>query len=141
MATTVKIGITENEKFDVTKTVTNETEYSVSIVYPCDILKPTIKLKGGHISKNYVTGLFGRKYWITDQHLDNGINYVTLMVDAWSSWTDNIYGSTQFVSRSEKHGNAYLPDGQYPLSNKQEIVMKNGNQITSSTFTRIIGVI
>lgn len=142
MSITVKTGKTTAEYFAVTKTVTNETEHTVSIVYPCDILNPTFSLKGGYIDANYLTGAFGRKYWITNQTVDKGINYLHCTVDAWASWSGNIYGSNQFVDRSETKGNADINDGIFPLpnSNKIEILDSNTTVITGD-FTYLLGVI
>lgn len=141
MSITVKTGKTNSDYFAVTKTVTDETSHTVSIVYPCDILNPTFSMKGGYINANYLTGAFNRKYWITNQTIDKGINYLHCTVDAWSSWSDNIYGSEQFVERSETDYNVFLPDGQFPLSNKNEIDMYKGNTIVTSTYKHVLGVI
>ena len=143
MSITVKTGKTNSDYFAVTKTVTDETSHTVSIVYPCDILNPTFSLKGGYIDANYLTGAFNRKYWITNQTIDKGINYLHCTVDAWSSWSANIYGSEQFVERSETDYNVYLPDGQFPLTNKNEIDMYSGNTIikSNSQVKHVIGVI
>lgn len=141
MSIIVKIGKTSSDYFAVTKTVTDETLHIVSIVYPCDILNPTFSMKGGYINANYLTGIFNRKYWITNQTIDKGINYLHCTVDAWASWSDNIYGSEQFVERSETDYNVFLPDGQFPLSNKNEIDMYKGNTIVTGTYKHVIGVI
>ena len=141
MSITVKTGNTTSDYFAVTKTVTDETAHTVSIVYPCDILNPTFSMKGGYINANYLTGAFNRKYWITNQTIDKGINYLHCTVDPWSSWSDNIYGSEQFVERSETDYNVYLPDGQFPLSNKNEIDMYSGNTILTGTYKHVLGVI
>lgn len=140
MSITVKTGKTNNEYFEVTKTVTNESSHTISIVYPCDILNPTFSLKGGYIDANYLTGAFNRKYWITNQTIDKGINYLHCTVDAWSSWSGNIYGSKQYVSRSEKHGNDYLPDNSYPIPANDETDLYVGVALSASD-THIIGVI
>ena len=141
MSITVKTGKTTAEYFAVTKPVTNEVSHTVSIVYPCDILNPTFSLKGGHIDANYLTGAFGRKYWITNQTIDKGINYLHCTVDPWASWSGNIYGSEQFVTRSEKYGEKYLPDTLYPVSSKTEITMLKGARIISTGFSYVLGVI
>lgn len=143
MSITVKTGKTSSDYFAVTKTITNETKRAISLVYPCDMLSPTVSIKGGRIDANYLTGLFGRKYWITNQTVDKGITYLHCSVDAWASWSSDIYGSEQFVERSETDYNVYLPDGQFPLSNKNEIDMYDGNAIvkSSSQVKHVIGVI
>lgn len=142
MSITVKTGKTTSDYFAVTKTVTNETERAISLVYPCDMLAPTVSIKGGHIDANYLTGLFGRKYWITNQTVDKGITYLHCSVDAWASWSSNIYGSEQFVDRSETKGNPDINDGKFPIPNSSKTDMIASNtQIITGDFTHVIGVI
>lgn len=142
MSITVKTGKTTSDYFAVTKTITDETERTISLVYPCDMLAPTVSIKGGKIDANYLTGLFGRKYWITNQTVDKGITYLHCNVDAWASWSSDIYGSDQFVDRSETKGNDDINDGVFPLpnSNKIEILDSNTTVITGD-FTYLLGVI
>lgn len=142
MSIAVKTGKTTAEYYAVTKSVTNETSHTVSIVYPCDILNPTFSLKGGYIDANYLTGAFGRKYWITNQTIDKGINYLHCTVDPWASWSGNIYGSTQFVDRSETKGNDDVNDGVYPLPNSNKIeILDSNTTIITGDFTYLLGVI
>lgn len=140
MSLTVKTGKTSSEYFAVNKVITNETARTISIVYPCDILSPTVSVKGGYIDANYLTGLFGRNYWITNQTVDKGITYLHCNVDAWSSWSSNIYGSVQFVSRSETQGNNMINDTQYPNCSNPVIDVTQGDLITE-TLTYVLGVI
>lgn len=141
MSMTITFANTENEYYSVNKTYTTvTTKSSASIVYPCDILAPTLKIKGGKIDANAVTGLFGRNYWIVGQTLNDGINYVSLKVDAFSSWKNNINGSTQFVARSEKYGNTMLNDSNYPNESNGVIEVIQGDLLTEN-LSYIIGVI
>ena len=141
MSFKVKTGKTTAEYHAVTKTVTNETEHTVSIVYPCDILNPTFSFKGGYIDANYLTGAFGRKYWITNQTIDKGINYLHCTVDAFASWSANIYGSTQFVNRSETTGYSDLNDSLYPATSETVPDMYDGAVIYDGSLKYVIGVI
>lgn len=140
MSITVKTGKTTADYFAVTKTVTDETSHTVSIVYPCDILNPTFSFKGGYIDANYLTGVFGRKYWITNQTIDKGINYLHCTVDAWSSWSSDIYGKSQFVSRSEKYGNPDINDTSFPCTSEPISQMQQGTLLTQNV-SYILGVI
>lgn len=140
MSITVKTGKTTDEYFAVTKNVTNEVSHTVSIVYPCDILNPTFSMKGGYIDANYLTGAFGRKYWITNQTIDKGINYLHCTIDPWASWSANIYGTAQFVTRSEKYGNEYINDTAFPSASNSVIHMKQGDLLTFNA-TYVLGVI
>lgn len=140
MSITVKTGKTTADYYAVTKTVTNEASHTVSIVYPCDILNPTFSMKGGYIDANYLTGAFGRKYWITNQTIDKGINYLHCTVDAWSSWSGDIYGKNQFVTRSEKHGNPNINDTNFPSTANTATQMQQGTLLTQHA-SYVIGVI
>ncbi len=140
MSKTITLCNTSSEYFAVTKTTTDDVEKSVEIVYPCDILRPTLKLKGGNISYNYIKSLFGRNYWITGQTLDNGVNYVSCVVDAWASWKSDIYGTSQFVLRSEKQGNPFINDTSFPCTSQPVSQVFKGDLLTENV-TYVIGVI
>lgn len=141
MSITITFANTSNEYFDVNKTYTNVKECtSASIVYPCDILNPTFKIKGGKIDANAVINVFGRNYWITSQTLNEGINYISCSVDAFSSFKNDLNGTTQFVARSEKHGNVMLNDSCYPCTSDTMTDMIKGDLLTQSV-TYILGVI
>lgn len=141
MSITVKTGKTSSDYFAVTKTVTDETDRTISIVYPCDMLSPTVSIKGGRIDANYLTGLFGRKYWISNQTVDKGITYLHCNVDAWSSWSGDIYGKEQFVNRSEKNGNSDLNDNLYPSTSETVPDVYEGSVIYDGSLHYVIGVI
>ena len=141
MSITITFANTSNEYYDVNKTYTNVKECSgASIVYPCDILKPTFKIKGGKIDANAVINVFGRNYWIESQTLNEGINYITCSVDAFSSFKGDLNGTTQFVARSEKYGNSMLNDASYPNTSDSVVETIQGDLLTE-TLTYIIGVI
>lgn len=140
MSITVKTCKTSSDYFAVTKTVTDETKRTISLVYPCDMLAPTVSIKGGRIDANYLTGLFGRKYWITNQTVDNGITYLHCSVDAWASWSGDIYGKEQFVNRSETHGNNMINDNSFPTQSNVSIEMIDGKEIYDGSLKYVIGV-
>lgn len=141
MSITITFANTSNEYFDVNKTYTKVKECSsASIVYPCDILKPTFKIKGGKIDANAVINVFGRNYWIESQTLNEGINYITCTVDAFSSFKGDLNGTTQFVTRSEKYGNAMLNDVSYPNTSNSVVEVIQGDLLTEN-LSYIIGVI
>lgn len=140
MSITVKTGKTTSDYFAVTKTVTDETKRSISLVYPCDMLSPTVSIKGGKIDANYLTGLFGRKYWISNQTVDKGITYLHCNVDAWASWSGDIYGKSQFVTRSEKYGNPDINDTNFPCTSEPITQMQQGSLLTQNV-SYILGVI
>lgn len=120
----------------VDKTFTQVTVKTCTIVYPCDVLHPTLKVLGGKIEANAVTGIFGRNYWITGQTLDNGVNYVSLAVDALSSWKNSIIGSSQFVTRSATGYNKALNDNLViPNRPTTQVIACNGSAFSNSLAT------
>lgn len=138
---TITFSTTNDEYYKVNKTYTTvETKSNASIVYPCDVLNPTFKIKGGYIDANAVTGVFGRNYWITGQTINEGINYISCRVDAFSSWKDNINNTTQFVIRSEKYGNDYINDSSFPAASDSVVEMIKGDLLTFNA-SYVIGVI
>lgn len=141
MSITVKTGKTTSDYFAVTKSITDETQRTISIVYPCDMLNPTVSIKGGRIDANYLTGLFGRKYWITNQTVDKGITYLHCTVDAWASWSGDIYGTNQFVNRSETNYNPDINDSLFPSSANTSIDMYDGETVNTGNLKYVIGVI
>lgn len=118
------------------------TTRTVTLVEPCDILNPTFITAGSYINANYVTGLFGRNYYIVSQNLSNGKNYVALKCDALSSFADNILNSTQYVARCETVENKDIIDTTIPLKNEYTVYCtKTTSTISPSTDNIIIGVI
>ena len=142
---TVTLANTSNEYYEVNKTYsTVSTLSNCSVVYPCDVLHPTFKIKGGYVSANSIVNVFGRNYWITNQVLNDGINYISCVVDAFSSWKSSIIGSSQFVNRSETHYNPLIPDDKYPLQNKTETKMlpsTAGAEFIGTDWCTVMGVI
>lgn len=141
---TIKVYKTSDDYYKVTKTLTLVSTLSnVSIVYPCNIENPTLKIKGGYINANYLDGLFGRKYHIDNQTINDGINYLSCTVDVWGSFPESIYGTTQFVTRSEKYGNPYISDSTYPSTSDTviDVYPTTSPQTLISNLTYVIGVI
>ena len=138
---TVTFANTNDEYYAVNKKYTTFSEKTgCSVVYPCDVLHPTFKIKGGYIGANAVTGVFGRNYWITGQTINDGINYISCVVDPFSSWKSNINGSTQFVVRSEKYGESNFNDTAFPCTSEPICQMKQGTLLTQNV-SYVIGVI
>lgn len=108
----VTLGTTSDRNNKVNKTVLYDSPISCDIIYPCSMQTPTLKLNGTITGYNYVSGIFGRKYYITDRSFDKGYTYLHLTTDVVSSFPVT---STQFVSRSENYGNKIIPDNLMPL--------------------------
>lgn len=125
----------------VTKTPITVTTIAVTLVEPCDILSPTIITAGSYINANYVTRLFGRNYYIASQTLSNGRNYLQLKCDVLTSFSGSIYGTTQFVSRSQNGYDNSIPDNIVPLKQDTSYTVKSIGDSLVSTENYIIGVI
>ena len=142
MATYNVTFATANEpKNKVTKNPVIVTSRTVTLVEPCEILNPTIITYGSYINANYVTGLFGRNYYIVSQTLSNGRNFLQLKCDVLTSFSGNIYGTTQFVSRSQTGYDNAIPDNIVPIKQETTYTVKPIGEPITTTENYIIGVI
>ena len=135
MATfTVNFGNTTSPKHKVNKDFTNVKTVTGSIVYPSSVDNPRIKVKGGYINCNYATGLYGRSYWVVNQVLNEGFNYVELISDAISSFPNSIIGTAQHVVRGATDYNKMIPDN-YAVESKPQIKLLSSwsNSIGNTT--------
>lgn len=133
---------TANEpKNAVTKNPITVTSRTVTLVEPCEILNPTITTYGSYINANYIMGLFGRNYYIVSQTLSNGRNFLQLKCDVLTSFSSNIYGTTQFVSRSQTGYDNSIPDNIVPIKQDTTYTVKSIGEPITTTENYIIGVI
>lgn len=137
----VTFATASEPKNKVLKTPVTVTTRTVTLVEPCDILSPTVITSGSYINANYVTGLFGRNYYIVSQTLANGRNFLQLKCDVLTSFSGNIYGTTQFVSRSQTGYDNSIPDNIVPLKQDTNYTVKPIGDPLVSTENYIIGVI
>lgn len=114
MAYSVTVGTCTDPRNKVTKTLSGEHTYTCTPKYPCDILHPTLKIAGTVDSGN-MFNFNGRNYYITGMAIDNGCTYITGAVDALSSWSGSILGTSQYVSRCETDYNLMIPDNYLPV--------------------------
>lgn len=128
-------------KNKVIKNPVEVTTRTVTLVEPCDILNPTVITAGSYINANYVTGLFGRNYYITSQNLTNGKNFVTLKCDVLSSFSSSIIGSSQYVVRCETQVNNDIIDNAIPLKTEYSVNCTRKITVDGSTKSYIVGVI
>lgn len=76
-----------------------------------------------------------RYYWITGWTRQDGLWYATTALDVLATYQPEIYDSTQYILRSTKAPDYYIPDTFYPYS-LQNIVIeeKTGIQITGTNY-------
>lgn len=108
MAYDVIFGTCTDPKNKVNKSLSTTYSASCTLIEPCDMLHPTLKLQGAFTNANMFI-LNGRWYHIIGISVNNGSTYITGNVDALSSWAGNIYGSTQFVTRTASDYDKYIP--------------------------------
>lgn len=129
LKTTTSPNNKENKDF-----INGSDTFTGSIIYPCSVDEPIIKLSGSIIGYNYVTGLFGRKYFIIDRTLDKGFTYLKLKTDVVSTYS--LVGTQQFVERS---ATAYKPElnDNLIIPNKPRTIVKacNGSAFGNSLGT------
>lgn len=138
---TVNFGNTTSPKHKVNKDFTTVKTVTGSVVYPSSVDNPRIKVRGGYINCNYAKGLYDRSYWVVNQVLNEGFNYVELVSDAISSFSGNIYGSNQYVCRSATDFNLAIPDNLLPIEvGERPQVRKFGTSGLKTTESYIIGL-
>lgn len=115
MSYSVTIGTCNDPRNKVSKTLNGEHTYTCTPKFPCDVLHPTLKI-AGTIDSGNMFSFNGRKYFINGMAIDNGCTYITGTVDALSSWSDSIIGTSQYVSRCETDFNLSIPDNLLPLA-------------------------
>lgn len=87
--------------FSLTKTENNETvPYDISD-YSC--------------YNYFYIPKFGRYYYMTEMSTEGGLVRITGKVDALYSFRKDIYGSEQYLVRSEKYRNRYIVDNLLPI--------------------------
>lgn len=114
MSIDIEIGVTTSPINAIDKNFTNVRSVTGTLIHPCTIDAPVIKISGGYISANYIKGLFNRNYYIESQTLEKGFNYLHCISDPVSSFPQ--YGTSQYVSRCETEYNLSIPDNLLPLA-------------------------
>ena len=96
------------------------------------------------INENYFSvPKWGRYYFVTDvQYLEGGIIQLQGHCDVLNTFKEDIYASSQFVSRQEKNFNKMIADSNIPLQSKKitdgYVVGKN-NIVDNSLNGSLVG--
>lgn len=100
-----------------------------------NVLKPTLELANNVnlLGANYFyIQEFNRYYYITDRTTNNLGFFVSGKVDPLKSWSTEIYGLYAIISRNQNKqiGNAYLKDERMPILEKQQVILRNFENIS-----------
>lgn len=109
----------------VVKTLGSATALQCELVYPSDLLNPTIRISATSwsASLNYMyIPDFGRYYFITEVTYENG-GAVTIQgrVDPLMSYSSSILGLSVNVIRQETGGLTNIVDNQITVTPKQDV--------------------
>lgn len=109
----------------VVKTLGSATALQCELVYPSDLLNPTIRISATNwsASLNYMyIPDFGRYYFITEVTYENG-GAVTIQgrVDPLMSYSSSILGLSVNVIRQETGGLTNIVDNQITVTPKQDV--------------------
>lgn len=109
----------------VVKTLGTATALQCELVYPSDLLNPTIRISATNwsASLNYMhIPDFGRYYFITEVAYENG-GAVTIQgrVDPLMSYSSSILGLSVNVIRQETGGLTNIVDNQITVTPKQDV--------------------
>ena len=67
---------------------------------------------------------FDRYYYVTNVSASGGLIDIQCEVDALMSFSRDIYGSNQYVVRSQSHRNRYIVDGMLPIHSQSAYEIK-----------------
>lgn len=96
------------------------------IIYNQSISKPQFIIKGDIKGYNYCyIGMFSRYYYITDiVYAENGVQEISMSVDALQSFRTEILACKAIVERQKKKGNLYMTDSyMYTKANKKIVTV------------------
>lgn len=108
MAYEVTLGICNDPKNKVNKGLNPTLTTTCVLIEPCDILHPTLKIKGNFTNCNMFI-LNGRWYHITGITINNGSTFISGNIDSLASWAGNIIGTSQFVTRTATDYDELIP--------------------------------
>lgn len=128
LAINIIIGNTPNDKMQLTKSFTNTTSYSCELINDCDVVNPSVIISTSNnlSAHNYARiEAFGRYYYITKiTVLKNGLWLLDMKCDVLMSYNSQIKALPCVLERQTYNANTYIPDSEYMVQSKTDIVQK-----------------
>lgn len=125
MAFTLNTWHCADDPRTVSKTLTNQLDYSCQLLDSAEMVNPTLRVKCTNetFNANYCyISFFDRYYYITGQAVE-GANTILLhcQLDVLYTYRQALLNSKFLVTRNEKIGSTYIPDTMLPLKGNKEM--------------------
>lgn len=126
-----------NKKLGTAQIIENvrfKEESSLNVVTPTILLNLGSELAGLSCYNYVYIPKFARYYYITNISTRGGLCEIETKVDPLKSFADDIYGSEQYLVRSQKYRNRYIVDNLLPIHSQTAYEIKSS--WSQDVFTR-----
>lgn len=125
MAFTLNTYHTADDPRTVSKTLSNQLDYSCQLLDSADMITPTLRVKctSDTFNANYCyISFFDRYYYIIEQTVESA-NTILLhcQLDVLYTYRQALLNSNFLVTRNENIGSTYIPDNMLPLKGNKEM--------------------
>lgn len=123
---TVSFGTFSKKKNSTKQPATLSDQRTVTLKEACSQDRPVFICTGNNFNYNYC--MWDSKYYFIDEivSLKNNLIEIHCIMDPLATYKSYIIGSTQFVSYSSQHGNAWLADMRIPLKASTAVSYSTG---------------
>ena len=126
----------------VSKSISSIKSVTAEMPVSFDVSTPSFIVNGQYPSCNYVyISNTGRYYYAKATLLSNNCTKLDCRTDVLMTAKNNIYGTSQYVSRCETATNTDIVDTSIPIKNEYRVYCNPYGAVPSSSNTILIGVI
>ena len=123
MAFTLKTYHTADDPRTISKTLTNQLDYTCELLDSAEMVTPTLRVKctSETFNANYCS-CFDRYYFVTEQTVETANTIlIHCRLDVLYTYRNALLSSTFLVTRNENIGSTYIPDTMLPLKGNKEM--------------------
>ena len=123
MAFTLNTYHTADDPRTISKTLTNQIDYTCQLIDSAKLITPTLRVRctSETFNANYVS-CFDRYYFVTEQTVETANTIlIHCRLDVLYTYRNALLSSTFLVTRNENIGSTYIPDTMLPLKGNKEM--------------------
>ena len=125
MAFTLNTYHTADDPRTITKTLTNQIDYTCQLIDSAEMVAPTLRVRctSETFNANYCyISFFDRYYFVTGQTVETANTIlIHCKLDVLYTYRNALLSSTFLVTRNENIGSTYIPDTMLPLKGNKEM--------------------
>ena len=125
MAFTLNTYYTADDPRTISKTLTNQIDYTCQLLDSAEMVTPTLRIRctSETFNANYCyISFFDRYYFITGQTVESANTIlIHCKLDVLYTYRNALLSSTFLVTRNENIGSTYIPDTMLPLKGSKEM--------------------